>query len=452
MAGFGDIKKEVIFNEENHTYVDPSDNVLIPSTTTISSLMEVSGDYSKIPNIKWYAHRGTLAHYAMEMYVITGDRAMTIAMAKAKAEELTCTWEDAQPYFESGVKFIAGNAGLKILETEKQFLNNINGMRYAGTIDIVANLADCPTVIDWKTSKDIDKVPYKLQIGAYALKTEATKGYIVKLRDDGKVADIVQVNLDEYKEKWIKILELFYDADLTDDQKRAKTRELIFNKTMLPKTKVDKLVKAKESYDKAKKKLDDLKVNLGNDLGNSSGEYTDDKVKFSMTYIPEGETEKLNTETLIADLGAHVDAVVLKELVLNNTTKKPKASSYRMTVKILTEKKPKEKIEIKPEPKPEMDQVKEPEVKTPEEVPPKPVIYTGDTNNVVATLNARGITDTKLIEVFFITLEGIFGVSRDDSDFDVAGAVDMATEMKLETLKQYAKEYSEGGVVCPKPE
>ncbi|HNW15745.1 MAG TPA: hypothetical protein PKM15_03500, partial [bacterium] len=99
-------KPTILFDEAKHLYTDPADNCIIPSTTQISGLLEISGDYSGVPNIQFYADRGTLAHYALEMFQLTGSKETAIAMAQDKQTGMNATWDDAKNYFESGLKWL----------------------------------------------------------------------------------------------------------------------------------------------------------------------------------------------------------------------------------------------------------------------------------------------------------------------------------------------------------
>ncbi len=453
---FADLQKEVLFDEQEHKYTDPSDGAVIPSTTTISSLLQVSGDYSKVPNIKWYADRGTLAHYALEMYISIGDKDTAVAMAKDIESEYEASWEDAEPFFESGVKFIDENKGLKISETERQFLHNIDGMRYAGTIDVVGELNGNLTVLDWKTSKDIEKESYKLQIGAYAEKMDASKGYVIKLKDDGTMAEILLVDVEVYRKKWRQILEIFY-SEGTDDEKVTKAKSLILERVMLDKKRADKIIKAKEALDKAKAEYDEVKKDIGDILDKHTGEYADDRYKIMATYKPESTTEKVNTKELIKAVSEHIGKDLLDEIVKNCTTVSAKAGFYTVTVKEVKtddeKPEPEKTTKKKSQPKKTTKKKAEPDVENEEKatVPEKSADDNTD-STVEEILRSKGIEDDELVRVFWITVEELFGCSKDIADFDMDGAKDIAREITKETLEQYSVSLKDGGVICPKAE
>lgn len=477
-----DVKKEVLFDEASHTYNDPADNAIIPSTTRIMSLLDLSGDYSAIPNIQWYADRGTLTHYALEMYAQTGDKETAIELAKAKGPEIArssfkrmmdagtelkfkeAMWKDAEGYFESGLKFITDNS-VVILETEKQFLNNIEGRRYAGTIDVVAELNGAKYPIDWKTSKDCEKESYYLQLGAYAEKLDTSAGGIVRLHEDGSVADIITVDILKYRDRFRKLLEIFYDAELTDEAKRARAKSICFDSVQLDKERAVKLASLDAESKKIKKEIEDLREEIQSSLNEQSGFYEDDAVKVGLTFTPGSESDDVDFCSIAEELKSHLITLAfsvdkINQIYKNNTTKKAKAGSYRLSVKMFEgpkinsrqkkEKKVKETkiIDVVPE------SVKEEPVKTEpvkQEAPAAQVEnpFKNKTSKMVDVedvLKSKGISGA-LIEMFWVNCEGLQQYRRDSEEFDMEFALEVARGSTPEVLTQYLKDTKEGKVL-----
>lgn len=448
-------KPTILFDEAKHLYTDPADNCIIPSTTQISGLLEISGDYSGVPNIQFYADRGTLAHYALEMFQLTGSRETAIAMAQDKQAGMNATWDDAKGYFESGLEWLKIHP-MKDIETERRFLGNVNGMRYAGTIDVVSRTLDGKMlgVIDWKTSKDCNKEGYFLQIGAYAEAVNADFGMVVRLREDGQEAEHILVDVKKYRELFVKLLEIFYDAEMTDEQKRAKAKELIFGTVQIAKDKAELLAVKNDEKKKIEKEIAELKDEITGTLNGVSGAYEDETVKVSLSYVPGGVTKKINTETLIVALAEHIGSDLLKKIVEENTEEKETAPSYRLTTKLITPKEPKAKKEPKEPKEPKVKKEKpEPVKKEEEPVAEKPATQTKFPSagplpikeQITNCLKAKKITGD-LEEMFWINLEGTFGCERSQPDFDMTTALEIAQESTKGFYEKLLEESKKGRI------
>jgi len=433
----------VIFDEILHQYKDPKDMAVIPSTTQIANLLEISGDYSNIPNIKWYQDRGTLSHYGLENFILLGNKDVAIAMAQDKEKELTAKWDECKGFFESGLKFLNLNP-MKNIETEKRFIGNVNGCRYAGTIDIVSDALDgAKAVVDWKTSKDVRKEAYYLQIGAYALAQGAEIGCLVGLKEDGSDPDVVFVDVPKYSKMFADLVEIFY-ADIPDEEKRTKAKTLVFGSIQITKDKAVLLAEKNDELKAVKKEVDDLKAELTGNLGGVNGFYEDETVKVSLTYVPGSTKKSVNTETLIVALAEHIGSDLLKEIVANNTEEKETAGSYRLTTKITgpsKEKEPKPKKEKKKEkPEPEPAPVEDPTSVVPEGIK---VVSLEMIESLVASKNWT----KNQIEMYWILVEGMFGCCRDAEQFDRASAYDMAKVLTAKTLDNYIENKKAGRVI-----
>jgi len=444
---FGMKKPTILFDEAKHLYTDPADNCIIPSTTQISGLLEISGDYSGVPNIQFYADRGTLAHYALEMFQLTGSKETAIAMAQDKQTGMNATWDDAKNYFESGLKWLELHP-MKDVETERRFLGNVNGMRYAGTIDVVSKTIDGKLlgVIDWKTSKDCNKEGYFLQIGAYAEAVNADFGMVVRLHEDGSEADHILVDVRKYRELFVKLLEIFYDAEMTDEQKRAKAKELVFGTVQISKDKAELLAVKNDEKKKIEKEIAELKEEITGTLNGVSGAYEDETVKVSLSYVPGSVSKKINTETLIVALAEHIGSDLLKKIVEENTEEKETAPSYRLTTKLITAKEPK----VKKEKTEKTEPVKKEEASVPEE---KPAVQTKFQSSgplpikeqITNCLRAKKITGD-LEEMFWINLEGTFGCERSQPDFDMETALEIAQDSTKAFYEKLLEESRKGRI------
>ena len=80
----------------------------------------------------------------------------------------------------------------KVVEVEKVIYND----EYAGTCDL---LTKDKVVVDWKFSKGIYD-GHKIQLGAYARLTGATRGKIVRVAKDEVNIEVLEMNEDELKE------------------------------------------------------------------------------------------------------------------------------------------------------------------------------------------------------------------------------------------------------------
>lgn len=363
---------------------------------------------------------------------------------------MNATWDDAKNYFESGLKWLELHP-MKDVETERRFLGNVNGMRYAGTIDVVSKTIDGKLlgVVDWKTSKDCNKEGYFLQIGAYAEAVNADFGMVVRLREDGKEAEHIQVDVKKYRELFVKLLEIFYDAEMTDERKRAKAKELVFGTVQISKDKAELLAVKNDEKKKIEKEIAELKEEITGTLNGVSGAYEDDTVKVSLSYVPGSVSKKINTETLIVALAEHIGSDLLKKIVEDNTEEKETAPSYRLTTKLITPKEPKAKKEPK-EPKVKKEKpepVKEEPVK--ESVPAQTKFPSAGPlpikEQITNCLKAKKITGD-LEEMFWINLEGTFGCERSQPDFDMETALEIAKDSTKAFYEKLLEESRKGRI------
>jgi hypothetical protein len=141
---------------EGHIYSDHGK--IIPSVTTILNPPATK---------QWYTHgsdkRGTLAH----------ERCAAWAL---KPEGFPY-----EPYVDSFAMFCY-KYNPKWLAIEEIIDGCVDGLRYAGRLDLLGEIKKYDTVVDIKTGKPA--AWHAAQIGAYALAKKAGRGLILYLHDD----------------------------------------------------------------------------------------------------------------------------------------------------------------------------------------------------------------------------------------------------------------------------
>jgi hypothetical protein len=123
---------------------------------------------------------------------------------------------------------------LEVLHLEEMVYNEINGLRYAGSVDAILVENGLKTLVDHKTIKTIKGCSrrvkgYSLQVAGYAMAIENSLG--IKL-DQVRINFVAPdgfrsylIDIDEYKPKFISRLEEFYkkgyDVDIQKDQEQT---------------------------------------------------------------------------------------------------------------------------------------------------------------------------------------------------------------------------------------
>ncbi|HQO92466.1 MAG TPA: hypothetical protein PLX56_09080 [bacterium] len=194
-------------------------------------------------------------------------------------------------------------------------------------------------------------------------------------------------------------------------------------------------------------------------LNGVSGAYEDDAVKVSLLYTPGSISKKINVETLLVSLAEHIGSDLLKKIVEENTEEKETAPSYRLTTRLITPKEPKAKKEPKETREPKEPKVKKekPEPDKKEEEPvaeEKPVTQTKFPSSagplplreqITNCLKAKKITGD-LEEMFWINLEGVFGCGRDQPDFSMETALEVAQESTKGFYEKLLEESKKGRI------
>lgn len=140
------------FEKDTHTY--RLDGVVVPSVTQILKefgLVDFSGIDPDV--LKKAADRGTYVHKCCEL-IFHNDL------------DIDAIDPEAVPYVQAFQKFLAeqcGHDGFKIIEMEKAIFHPF--LRYAGTLDILAERFKEPWIIDIKTGAP--QISYALQTAAY---------------------------------------------------------------------------------------------------------------------------------------------------------------------------------------------------------------------------------------------------------------------------------------------
>lgn len=391
---------EVIFFEKDHKYTHPVTGEVIPSTSQISQSLGISKDISKMNiggrDMGWYSDRGTLAHLGMEMYC-NGEKDLSVIVEAlrqaAGVMKNGVDFKDALPYLESGIKFVDKYSNITVTETEKQFLFDVGGNNlYAGTVDFVGQHNEKGVIVfDWKTSSDVNKEHYKLQIAAYALRVDAKIGGIVQLDSKGKDAEVLWVELEEYKAKWIELVKL-YHSDLDDKEKKAKAEMIVKGAEEIDLNIATQIVEAKATEKTAKATVDKLKKDI---IGDSKGKnFINTDAGVSITWVgselpklddvayyeelnkvTNGEYSKLieDNDRAMKELTDKFEADKEKLLTEANASEiEKKHTTYEMSGTYrLTVKKPEkaQKVDEKPAEKPAKKAVKKAEPKASVEVP-----------------------------------------------------------------------------------
>ena len=438
------IKEEVLFDEAIHQYTDPDSGLVANSYSQIASELHI-GKYAGEERteegekrLRWYANRGTVAHYGLENY-LNGVTDLTVLkdLVKDKAEELGIDFKDALPFIQSGIAYIK-EKNIECVETEKKFLVKRPDGMYAGTIDVVSH----DFILDWKTSSDIDTDQYKLQIAAYAERLDFQKGTIVKLSSEGKAPDVIEVDVPSYREKWNKILDIYFNHDMDIEAKRTEVKAILKGSTQLPYEDAEEIIRLK----KEEKNYDLMKKTVSNQIDTIKKKYTEgsrDNFFYSngtseiLIEYRAKTTLKLNEDALKSRLTELLPNVDIEWLFDSFSTKEESGTHY-LTIKEKKEpndapkkeRKPRAKKEEKPEPVKQEEMVKESEIRPPED-------------RVTSLLRAKKFDD-KDIEFFWIYMEGMFKLKRTEPSFPVQSAIDCAEDITLESIKSLQKDHREG--------
>ena len=167
----------MIFDPVLHEYRDG--NLIIPSVTQILKRAGYIDD-------RWYTEeardRGSAVHEFCDRYA-NGIRFDDLGRPLASLE-----------YVNACAAWMK-NSRAYAVQTEFKIDHILNGRRYAGKPDLLAEIASRRVIIDYKTG---GKAPWHvLQIAAYALATNPDNAMVLYLKPDGR-----------YVESWVSPLEL----------------------------------------------------------------------------------------------------------------------------------------------------------------------------------------------------------------------------------------------------
>ncbi|MCL2610770.1 MAG: PD-(D/E)XK nuclease family protein [Defluviitaleaceae bacterium] len=144
------------------------------------------------------SYNGSLTHEAAAIFFKTGSKE---------------GFKDVNPedfkIFQNLGKFLIKN-NLKPKYVEYPFIAEIEGCKYAGTIDLVCEDKDSNLfVFDYKTGRTKDSKHSK-QVSAYCLGIDARKGYVVYRDTDFIFSDYTQGDFEIYSEEFKDILFAYY--------------------------------------------------------------------------------------------------------------------------------------------------------------------------------------------------------------------------------------------------
>ena len=163
--------EELIFNEENHTYLFRG--AILPSVTTIMKpLSNVVYSHIDPEVLRFAANRGTKVHAATELYDLYG------------AIEIE---EEYTPYLDAYLNFL-NDYKPEILQVEHQVYHK--QLFYAGTVDRIVKLNNKVILLDIKTTSSLHKDLVSIQTTAYQEAEQSNGLHIdglasLKLNKDG---------------------------------------------------------------------------------------------------------------------------------------------------------------------------------------------------------------------------------------------------------------------------
>ena len=483
----------VNFDKLTHTYTD-DEGTKVPSVSQIIDALGLTEGISEIPNIEFYAQRGTMAHYALELYAngIAPDTDGTFEMMiETELEENPLVkWEQVLPYFMSGKKFLdefTTKKKVNILHTERKFI--VEG--YAGTVDLIVDLGNnTVAVFDWKTGKSVQKT-YHVQISAYALAVCANSGSVLKLKGDGTIAERVDVDINEGTSKWLKLLEL-YQSNLPEKQKKEMAKALFDDRKVITDDKSgNKLIEKKILIDVKKEELKELETSFA-EIRESlklteSSVFSDDTYELKLTLVPGKTEQKINHEKLCSNLMTRLGELKQGEWVSKQieacTEEKKTNPSWRTYLVERTDKSVNDGADTRTPP----DAEPAPKNTKTKGTPPdasdssldidKPVIdrseikYETDpdcmksgkpaaTKSPVTDKNTRTLAEEKVeavlkergmekyTEIFWVTVENEFGISIREGvkagEIDMNDITELAKIIEESVLKTNKKKFREG--------
>ena len=134
----------IIFNSENHTYLNTETNKYLISTTQLLRKHGLSPDYSQVNEdvLKQAAQHGTFVHSELETYAKEG------LLGVSEEFDWFIEYKNKHPF--------------EIVESEWQVYNDI----VAGTIDCVIKIGEKYYLVDYKTTtnKNIESVSWQLSV------------------------------------------------------------------------------------------------------------------------------------------------------------------------------------------------------------------------------------------------------------------------------------------------
>ncbi len=298
----GKLPKGLTFDEEAHEYRENGK----PIVSTTQLLKSVG-----------FGPQGDFRSSAMERGMMRGNIVHEDYQKRAETGERVCT-EGFESYGIAMDRFIADHE-VEFVESEKIMIGTLFGVRIAGTMDSIMYVDGERCLVDYKTSKAIDKY-FALQLVIYALlyKEVDIPKFVLQVKENGQYAF---VSAEEMMPGYMDLIEGVFEA-----YKKGETFEINqeIEESETAKTWFD--LKSKEVV--LKKDLTAAEKKLKKEF-----EYTNGGNKFfTFSYKRASLSEKLDVDAFLKAIDREelYSGADILEMILDNTNIKKGKSSYAM--------------------------------------------------------------------------------------------------------------------------
>jgi len=295
------LPKGLTFDADTHTYLEND----IPVTSVTQFLGDLGfgpqGGFTSEAMQKG-ANTGNIVHKDYENWGIANSRVTT---------------EGYEGYGDAFERFLADH-DVKFVHTERVMVGDLFGVRIAGTVDLIATVDGELCIIDYKTSKTIQKY-YALQLVMYAMLfgNPNMPKYVLKVMANGQYAF---VNAETIMPNCGNITGDAFKAFLANEEFKIYKK---FEKEKLSKKWFD--LKMKE--EKLKKQISSAETYLKKAIDYPSG---GDKY-FTYSYKRPSITEKFELPKFIADINSgelYTGSEIFKMIGEHSTVSIGKSSSF----------------------------------------------------------------------------------------------------------------------------
>ena len=181
-----DDKLKVVFDSETHIYRSMATGNIIPSVTNIMREGGILKCLHDVPvHILEQARQfGTAVHAAIHLFNTDNLKEETLD-------------ENLKPYLDVYMDFLEEHK-VRVIKSEQVVYNQMFG--YAGQYDLYAEVDDCLTLLDIKTSHEVDKKSNSVQLSAYraAVNENIAKLSVLHLKSDKYKLIELQDNMDVF--------------------------------------------------------------------------------------------------------------------------------------------------------------------------------------------------------------------------------------------------------------